>query len=114
MTIYKDYTTEELIKIYQNIEDEAALEEIISRSMGLYRIRAMEWRGLKQFAIDENDLILEAMIKTWEAAKSFDFNKKVKFSTYLGKCVNQCYVRIFAYCARQKRNNGSTRRGGIV
>ncbi len=105
-------TTEELVKIYQNTEDEAVLEEIITRNMGLYHVWAMEWDGLRQFTIDADDLVSEAMIETWRAISGFDCSKGFKFTTYLKKCVDQRFIRIYDHCNRKKRGSGIIMLGG--
>ncbi len=107
-------TTEELVKVYQNTENEAVLEEIISRNVGLYHIWAKQWEGLRQFTIDADDLVSEAMIVAWKAISGFDCSKGFKFTTYLKKCVDQRFTRIYGHCNRKKRGSGIIMLGGMM
>lgn len=101
---YRDFTSEELVAMYQATQNEAALQELMIRNNGLIYTWIMKYRNIPH--TDPEDLQEEAYIALWRAAKAYNPSKGTAFTTLLKVYVQQAFNRLYAEASRQKRYSG--------
>lgn len=103
---YRNYETEELVKMYQSTKGEELLSEIIRRNNGLIHQWARDYKNIPN--MDEEDLVQEGVIACWKAVGYYNPAKGVKFVSCLKGFVKQRYNLIYNQETRKKRFDGYT------
>lgn len=101
---YRQFTAEELVQRYQATQDEALLQELITRNKGLL----YGWVSSYHIpSYDMEDLWEEAYIALWRAAEAYDPERGFTFTSCLKGYVTQSFNRLYTEKTRQKRYSGS-------
>ena len=101
---YRTFTAEELVLRYQATQDEALLQELITRNKGVI----YGWVSSYHIpSYDMEDLWEEAYIALWRAAEAYDPERGYAFTTCLKGFVTQSFNRLYVSNTRQKRYSGS-------
>lgn len=101
---YKDYTTEELVSLYQSSKEEEYLQEILIRNKGLFYMWIGKYKNIPH--LDADDLLEELYVACWRAVEAFDHNRGVVFTTCLKGFAFQSLNRLYNEATRQKRYTG--------
>jgi RNA polymerase nonessential primary-like sigma factor len=103
----KGLSNEQLVVLYRESRDEAYLQELIDKNMGLLN----QWAGSYAESIpnaEKEDLISESYIPMLRAIEDFDPSLGLTFGNLLKVYVRQHLNRLYAEATRKKRFTGST------
>lgn len=85
MSIYKDYSDEELIELYKS-GNELAIDYLFNKYKDLVRKKA---KAMFIVGGDNDDLIQEGMIGLYKAIRDYDETKDASFRTFASMCINR-------------------------
>lgn len=101
----KEITTEQLVLIWQETEDNDILKQIMDNMKGLIWQYVLKYNNIynKVTYLDEQDLESELSIALVNAVKNYDINKGAKFSTFCCRCFDQHMNRLYRQLTSKKR-----------
>lgn len=82
---YSEMTNEELLKKYQDTRDLAVKQELVMRYVYIVKSIALQMRDVYVSFAQIDDMINEGVLVIMNALDKFDFEKNVKFETYIFK-----------------------------
>ena len=85
MSVYEDYSDEELIKLYKK-GNEIAIDFLFNKYKNLVRKKA---KAMFIVGGDNDDLIQEGMIGLYKAIRDYDESKEASFRTFASMCINR-------------------------
>lgn len=85
MSIYKDYSDEELIELYKE-GNELAIDYLFDKYKNLVRKKA---KAMFIVGGDNDDLIQEGMIGLYKAIRDYNESKDASFRTFASMCINR-------------------------
>ena len=85
MSVYEDYSDEELIELYKE-GNELAIDYLFIKYKNLVRKKA---KAMFIVGGDNDDLIQEGMIGLYKAIRDYDESKEASFRTFASMCINR-------------------------
>lgn len=99
--MYQDNTDEENIRLIREENDNAAMEYLIKKYMGIVK---KESRTLYIIGAESEDIIQEGMIGLFKAIRDFDPDKGTSFSTFANLCVKRQLITAVKQSNRKKHS----------
>ena len=82
---YSEMTNEELLKKYQDTRELAVKQELVMRYVYIVKSIALQMRDVYVSFAQIDDMVNEGVLVIMNALDKFDFEKNVKFETYIFK-----------------------------
>lgn len=99
--MYQDNTDEENIRLIKEENDDAAMEYLIKKYMGVVK---KESRTLYIIGAENEDIVQEGMIGLFKAIRDFDSDKGASFSTFATLCVRRQLITAVKQSNRKKHS----------
>ncbi len=99
--MYQNNTDEENIRLIREEKDDAAMDYLIKKYMGVVK---KESRTLYIIGAENEDIIQEGMIGLFKAVRDFDPSKGASFSTFANLCVKRQLITAVKQSNRKKHS----------
>ena len=99
--MYQNNTDEENIRLIREEKDDAAMDYLIKKYMGVVK---KESRTLYIIGAENEDIIQEGMIGLFKAVRDYDPSKGASFSTFANLCVKRQLITAVKQSNRKKHS----------
>lgn len=82
---YSEMTNEELLRKYKETNDLSMKQELVMRYVYIVKSIALQMRDVYLSFAQVDDMINDGVLAIMNALDKFDFEKNVKFETYVSK-----------------------------